>query len=334
MPVVFSRAFALVLLLVPALGCADRDTARARDAWRDDDGVAVSSGSTTDPARIISLSPATTELLFALGAGTRLVGRTQWDQWPPAALEVPDLGPGIRPDVEALLARRPDLVVLYASEDNRAAADRLRALGVRVVALKLDRIDDFRRAARLLGAATGLEARARVVLDSVDATLERVRLATDTLPRVRVFWHIWDNPLITVGAGSFMTELVAIAGGENIYADDTHPSPQITLEDVVRRNPDVVLAGPVGARHIRESAAWQAVPAVRDGRVLVVDTNLVSRASVRLGEAALSLAELLHPGALAHGSPAPLGAPAPFASAAPPGALRGDSLSSVSSASQ
>ncbi|HJU89760.1 MAG TPA: helical backbone metal receptor [Gemmatimonadaceae bacterium] len=295
----FRRIVGSLLLL--ALGACDaRDTPDAPRADvvvdRDDYGNVVESGSTTNPARIISLNPATTELLFALGAGGRLVGRTHWDLYPDSARLVPDLGPGIRPDVEALLTRKPDLVVLYGSEDNRAAAQRLAAFGVKVVALKLDRIDDFRRAARLLGRATGLGDRARTVIDTVDATLARVRQATDTLPDVPVFWHIWDNPLITIGSGSFMTELVAISGGRNVYADDAKPSPQITLEDVVRRDPAVVLAGPVGARLIRRTPAWSAVPAVRAGRVLIVDTMLVSRASVRLGEAAVSLATLLHPG--------------------------------------
>lgn len=288
----------LLLYLAAGLLACGRDDPRGHTPApeRDDYGTIVESGTLEHPARIISLSPATTELLFALGAGSRLVGRTQWDLFPDSARLIPDLGAGIRPDVEALLARDPDLVILYGSQDNRPAAERLRQFGVAVIALKLDSVEHFRRAARLLGRATGLEDRARMVIDTVDATLDRVRRATDTLPNVTVFWHIWDNPLITIGAGSFMTELVEIAGGRNVYADSPQPSPQISLEDVVRRNPDVVLAGPVGAGLVRGTQAWHAVPAVRAGRVLVVDTMLVSRASVRLGEAAMSLAALLHPG--------------------------------------
>jgi iron complex transport system substrate-binding protein len=293
---VYRRPIISLLLCAVALACRERAAPPPSVAERDDYGIEVLAGTRERPARIISLNPSTTELFFALGAGHRLVGRTHWDLWPDSARLVPDLGPGIRPDVEALLAKRPDLVVLYGSEDNRGAAERLRSLGVRVISIKLDRIEDFRRATRLLGIATGLEDQARLVVDSVDATLARVRRATDSLPDVDAFWHIWDNPLITIGSGSFMTELVEIAGGRNIYADDPHPSPQITLEDVVRRNPRVVLAGPVGAALIHGSAGWRAVPAVREGRVIVVDTMLVSRASVRLGEAAVSLARALHPG--------------------------------------
>jgi ABC-type Fe3+-hydroxamate transport system substrate-binding protein len=145
---------------------------------------------------------------------------------------------------------------------------------------------------------TGDSARARAVVDSVTRTLERVRAATAPLPRPTVFWHVWDAPLITIGGGSFMNELVEIAGGRNIYGDLPAVSPQVSFEDLVRRDPDLMLAGPEGAAKLRADPAWRAVRAVREGRVLVVDTALVGRPGVRLGEAAVSLARLIHPGVL------------------------------------
>jgi ABC-type Fe3+-hydroxamate transport system substrate-binding protein len=113
-----------------------------------------------------------------------------------------------------------------------------------------------------------------------------------------VFWHIWDAPLITVGHGSFMNELVDIAGARNVYADITGPSGPISLEDVARRNPDFILAGPIGARQIESDPRWRIVRAAREGKILVVDTLLVARPSVRLGEAGVSLAKLIHPGVI------------------------------------
>ena len=245
--------------------------------------------------RIVSLNPATTEILFAIGAGARLVGRTRWDVWPDSARLVPDLGDGIRPNVEAVLAARPDLVVLYASADNRAAAQRLRAAGIATYAAKIDSIAEFERAVVHLGRLTGDTARARLTRDTVRAALEAVRTATRARRPPSVFWHVWDDPLITIGGGSYLTELVAIAGGRNVYADLADVSPQVAREDVLRRDPDVVIAGPQGARRIAADVAWRPLRAVRDGRIVVVDTNLVGRPSVRLGEAARSLARLLHP---------------------------------------
>jgi len=250
------------------------------------------------PARIVSLNPATTELLFALGAGSRLVGRSQFDLWPDSAKLVPDVGMGLQPNVEVVLGTHPDLVILYASQDNRAAVARFRAAGVSTLALRTDHISDFRRTVELLGEILNDSARARSGADSVNRTLDRVRVATENLPRPAVFWQIWDAPLITIGAGSFLSELVDIAGGRNVYADIAKPSATVSLEDVAKRNPDFVLAGPQGTRKIKDDRRWRIVRAVRDGKVLVVDTVLVGRPSVRLGEAAVSLAHLLHPGAV------------------------------------
>jgi ABC-type Fe3+-hydroxamate transport system substrate-binding protein len=291
----FPRAAKALVILTLASACRGRSAEPAAGS-ADDFGVPVRAGSASSPARIVSLSPATTEILFALGAGPRVVGRTHWDTYPDAARAVTDLGPGIRPNVEAVLAQRPDLVVIYASEDDRPAADRLRAAGITVIALKDDRIDQFQRTVRLLGLATGESANAAIVVDTVMGTLARVRTATSTLDHPTVFWHVWDAPIYTIGAGSYLDELVAIAGGRNVYADLASPSPQVSLEDIIRRDPRFVLAGPEGAARIRASANWQGVRAVREGRVLVVDTMLVGRPSVRLGEAAMSIARLLHPG--------------------------------------
>ena len=261
---------------------------------RDDFGDSVRIGAA--PTRIASLNPATTEILFTLGAGSRVIGRTKYDLWPDSAKYVPVLGDGIRPNVEAVLGAHPDLVLLYASQDNRSAAERFRAAGVNTLSLKVDHISDFRRTTELLGAMLHDSTRAKTVIDSVQRTLDRVQAATRASERPTVFWHIWDAPLITIGSGSFMNELVDIAGARNVYTDITGPSGPIALEDVARRDPDFILAGPIGARQIESDPRWRIVRAAREKKILVVDTLLVARPSVRLGEAAVSLANLLHPG--------------------------------------
>ena len=294
---IFSRlSFRIFIVCSVALAACEKPPAKTATV-NDDFGDPVRIGSV--PARIVSLTPSTTEILFALGAGGRVVGRSDFDLWPIEARQIPSLGNGIQPNVEAVLGTHPDLVVLYASQDNRPAADRLRAAGVSTLALRDDHISDFRRTTELLGAILRDSTRAKTVTDSVYRTLDRVRAATDGLPRPRVFWHIWDAPLITIGAGSFMNELVDIAGASNVYAADiTGPSKPISLEDVARRNPDFILAGPIGARKIAGDPRWRIVRAARDNKVLIVDTVLVARPALRLGEAAVSLANLLHPGAV------------------------------------
>jgi iron complex transport system substrate-binding protein len=288
----------LLALSLALAACGGGDRARVRQEQSvpprvvDDFGDSVA----LSPAqRIVSLSPTTTELLFTIGAGERVVGRTHYDEWPPAAKAVADLGPGIRPNVEAILAVHPDLVVLYAANDNRDAERALRAAGVRTVALKVDRIADFRRATSLLGILAADSAGARMVVDSVQRTLDRVQAATAGLPRVRLAWQLWDTPLLVLGSGSYQHELVTIAGGENLYADEAKPNRQTSLEDLIRRDPDVILTDSSRAAAIRRSARWRGVRAVREGRVLAVDDETSSRASVKLGMAAVTLARLLHP---------------------------------------
>jgi len=291
----FRSSIAALVVLVAVCRPAER-AAQATDALRDDYGTPIAIGHA--PQRIVSLNPATTEILFAIGAGPRLVGRSQYDVFPYSAKFVPSVGAALRPNIESVLATHPDLVVLYASQDNRPAADRFRQAGIQTIAFKNDSIEQFARDTRLLGRATGDSARAAILVDSVMATLARVRAATASLPRPTVLVHAWDRPIIVIGAGSFLSQLLDIAGAKNVYADIVTPSATVTLEDIVKRNPDYVLASPVSAPQMRASASWNAVPAVRAGKLLVYDTVLVGRPSVLLGAAAVSLANLIHPGAV------------------------------------
>jgi len=284
-----------VVVAVPACKAPARDATPAVEV-RDDFGTPIEFGKA--PQRIVSLNPATTELLVTIGTLPRLVGRSQWDTFPESVTTVPSVGQALRPNVEAILNVRPDLVLLYASQDNRDAYDRLRRAGVPTVALRIDSIAQFERDTRLIGRITGDSVRADALVDSVHATLDRVRAATASLPHPTVFIHAWDRPIIAIGGGSFQSQLLEIAGGRNVYGDIAAPSATVTLEDVIQRNPEYVLASPVSAPKMRASASWRTIPAVRAGRVLVYDTLLIGRPSGSLGAAAVSLAALLHPGAV------------------------------------
>src|SRR5258708_7990095 len=232
-PGMSSRAVVLCTVLVLACeGSASKQATRnAADSTtvsiRDDFGHAITLGS--PPKRIVSLNPSTTEILFAIGAGSRLVGRTHWDSWPDSAKLVPDLGDGLRPNIEAVLNAHPDVVILYASNDNRPAADRLRTAGIQSVALRVDSIAQFRRTTLLLGRLAGEPARAKSVVDSVQQTLDSVRASTASLPRTSVFFHAWDNPLITIGRNSFLNHLVDIPRAPTISPYIPPPSPASTL---------------------------------------------------------------------------------------------------------
>jgi iron complex transport system substrate-binding protein len=294
----FQRHAALMVaslaLVAGALACSDSKTERKPQAaafQQDDFGDTIA---VARPAqRIVSLNPVTTEMLFALGAGNRLVGRSHWDRYPDAALAVADLGNAMQPNAEAILGVHPDLVVLYASPSNRAATVQLRKAGINTLSIRDDRISDVRRTLELLARASGDTAAGRIVADSVGRSLAAVSARPRPAKAPTVYWHVWDSPILTIGRGSYLDELVTIAGARNIFGDLPQPSPQVTLEEIVRRNPDYILVGPASAQKLRESPLWRSVPAVRDGRLLLVDTLLVGRPGVRLGEAARSLRALI-----------------------------------------
>ena len=261
---------------------------------RDDFGRIISFAGTAN--RVVSLNPTTTETIFAIGAGSRLIGRSHWDEWPTAAKAVPDMGNGIGPNVEQIVAAHPDLVLLYASEDNRPAAERLASAGVPTLSLRIDRLADFDRAIRLLGRVLDDSAQAALVADTVNASLRRVKTATNELHHPSVVWPLIDASPMVVGGGSFMDELLNFAGARNVYSDLKTPSPIVSLEDIAARNPDFIIRGGEGGSTTPLRGAWGAVPAVALGHVITVPLSLILRPSVQMGTAAAILARALHPG--------------------------------------
>lgn len=298
-PRFLSRVVARALLAAYActsLAACQRRAPGSTSAVTDDFGDTVRVEG--HPRRIVSLNPTTTEILYAIGAGGRLVGRTSYDRIPAEVTAVPDLGPGLRPNVEAVLGAHPDLVILYASNDNRGAARRLRAAGIATVSYKVDRIADFARVTTVLGQLTGDTAAARITVDTVGTTLARTLAITLPLPHPTAFWILYESPLLAVGGGSFLNEMLKVAGARNVYDSLPAPSPVVSFEDLLRRDPDVVLAKPATRAMMLADPRWRTLRAVREGRVLVFDTTIVNGPSSRVGSSAVSLARLLHPDAV------------------------------------
>ncbi|HEU4680665.1 MAG TPA: helical backbone metal receptor [Gemmatimonadales bacterium] len=234
--------------------------------------------------RVASLIPASTELLFAIGAGFSVIGRTSYCDFPSAAQSVPDLGDGIKPSLEAIIAQQPDLVVLYNSGQNATVAERLRELGVAAVRINTDRLSDVGRVARLLGALTGRERSAdslTVAFDTALAIATRGRVGD----RPSVLLLVWEQPPMTIGRGSFLSELVERAGGENLFADVSASSGVVSIEAVAARNPDLILTTADGPSAFADRPEWRVVPAVRARRFLRVNGSEFDRPSPRAPQA-------------------------------------------------
>jgi ABC-type Fe3+-hydroxamate transport system substrate-binding protein len=244
-------------------------------------------------ARVVSLAPSVTELLFAIGAGPQVVGPTTWCRYPPAAAAVPDVGDGLNPNLEAVAARRPDLVLLYQSPLNDAAAAQLGRLGIPTAVLRQDRHEDVARHARLLGVLTGHPAAG----DSIARALEQLVAAPGPAAGVRVTFVVWDAPPTVIGAGSYLDQLVTLAGGENVFHDLRAASAAVSLETIADRDPDVIAilsdsAGSAAPSWTRRPE-WRVVRAVRERRFLVLPADLFGRPSPRAPEAVATLRQLL-----------------------------------------
>jgi ABC-type Fe3+-hydroxamate transport system substrate-binding protein len=247
------------------------------------------------PRRIVSLNPTTTELLFAIGAGARLVGRSVACDYPAAAAEVPDLGDGFPPVVEAVAAADPDLVVLYHSAGNALAAERLRELGIPVLRLRTDRLADVARAARLLGRAVGTPRAGDSVAATLEAELahERATAGRSEAGGIPVLLLAWDQPAIALGAGSFASELVELAGGRNVFADLPAPSAPVSLEAIAAREPAVVILAGSEMPGLERRPEWRTLRGIREGRVVRLTESSSSRPSPRAPQAVRSLRALL-----------------------------------------
>jgi ABC-type Fe3+-hydroxamate transport system substrate-binding protein len=277
------RTHLAALLVLAVAACARREHVPVRGglAVTDDAGRQVTLAA---PARrIVSLLPSFTEILFAIGAGDRLVGRTTWCDYPPEALAVPSVGDGMPPSVEAVAARRPDLVVLYRSGPNVTAAEQLERLGIRTVLFDLNLLEELGPVARRLGILTGRRAAA----DSLTRVMDSVAAQPPTPSTQSLVFIVWDNPPIVIGAGSYLDRLAALAGARNVFHDIGSPSAQVSIETIAARDPDFVALLSDSAVPPRYAARpeWRVVRAVRTARFLFLPGQLFGRPGPRAAEA-------------------------------------------------
>jgi iron complex transport system substrate-binding protein len=253
------------------------------------------------PQRIISLIPSATETIVALGAAGRLVARSEFDV-DPALAHLPSVGEGLTPSLEQLTMLEPDLVVAWPDNPARSVVGRLGDLGVTIYSPQVQTLADLRDATRELGRILGLQNAADSLIAAIDAGLEEVRRAVAGRERPTVFYVVWYEPATTSGSGTYIDELIEIAGGRNVFGDAPGQWPRVSLEEVVRRQPDIVLLSQtedtqIHVERLRSAVGWRELAAVRDGHVVQVDANLYNRPGPRVTEAARRLAALLHPGA-------------------------------------
>lgn len=262
----------------------------------DDAGRTVS---LSKPARrIISLIPSATESLIALDLADLIVGRSRYDVAPEIS-DRPLVGGTTDPSIETIASLKPDLVVSWQSDKRQQFMERLTKLGIPIFIMRTQDTSDVFRSLTSLGTLTAHDERARHVTDSLRALLAGIAQSVKSLPRPKVMYVVYSDPPMTAGPDSFIGQLISVAGGRSIFDDVRDNWPNVTMEEIMRRDPDIVIV-PVGEfkeqelDRLRVTQGWRQLRAIRNGNVVAVPADLLSRPSPGIGMAAMLLRDAIN----------------------------------------
>ena len=284
-----------VLLSLPGVGLAAPPPARM---FTDETGRRVNVPD--HPTRLISLAPSITETLYALGLGDRLVGDTDYCDYPPEAKLKPHVGAVLNPSLEKIVALKPDLVLGIAEANRRETVEQLDRLGIPLYGLTARSLADTLRLISDLGRVLDDEARAQPLVASLQRRIDAVEKRVAGQPRPKVLFVTWYRPLITAGPHTFVSDVIQRAGGLSI-SDDLHGDwPRMSLEEVLKRDPDVILfpsdtSLSPGPKEFAAMPGWKDLRAVQDHRMYFVSEAII-HPSPRLVDALEEVAHILHPG--------------------------------------
>ena len=261
------------------------------------------------PQRIVSTGPGLTEILFALGLGPKVVGVTQYCNYPPEAQKIRRIGTWMTPNLEAILESRPDLVIVQSTKIHDDA--RYKALSLKTLLVELDSLNHIAGSIQQIGAATGTQARAAQLVGQIEAELSAIRKRVAGKKQPRVMFVVGRTPgalegIIAAGNRSYLTEVMQVAGGRNIFDDSIVPYAKVSLEEVLARAPEVIIdmgehpeaAAINEAQKQKEVALYRkypTLPAAKNNRVHIVSSDLFVHPGPRVVDLARTLEKLFHP---------------------------------------
>ena len=258
--------------------------------------------------RIVSMAPNLTEILFALDLGDKIVGVTIDSDYPPAATKKPKAGTFWQPNIEAVIAAKPDLVITLGFTQQRTLAQRLKRIGYNTLTLNIEKVSEFFDAIRLIGTTTSRNSDANELADEITEKLDKLSALMHTNNKVRVLWVVQREPLRVAGRDTFINEMIELAGGENAIGPTLHKYPPIGAEQVIACNPDVVIEPAMNIKYLAEQKTstleyWRRfknIPAVINNRIYIIDGDTVSRLGPRLYQGIEAIAKCLRPELFAH----------------------------------
>ncbi len=290
---------ALCLVLVSLVGC---NTQKGESNNIDPVTIKDSSGTevtiSKKPERIISLVPSSTEIVYALGLGEKIVGVTTYDDFP-AEVKTKEKVGDLTVNTEKVVSLQPDLVL--ANSLNREAVDSLRKLGMTVLVLNASTFNDVYTTIEMIGKATGASKQSADLVATMKKDVEDVKKVVKGVPQEKKpkVWVEIDDKFFTTGKGTFMNDIIEMAGGINI-ASDLAGWKQLSEEQIILRNPDIIFdtyayMNPNAAKLIKERTKWQQMNAVKNGKVFDLDSSVISRPGPRITQGLKEVAKLLHP---------------------------------------
>ncbi|MFZ5447790.1 MAG: cobalamin-binding protein [Thermodesulfobacteriota bacterium] len=252
------------------------------------------------PLRVVTLAASLTEMVFALEAGSRVVGVEQFSDYPPAARELPKVGSYKLPDIERIMALRPDLCLAIKDGNPPHVLERLRGLGIPVYVVDPHSVPAMIATIKEIGHLLAADARAGELAADLNRRYRRIKdLAAQVVCRPRVFLQIGISPIVSAGAHTFLNELIATAGGFNLAAGKV-PYPRFSLEQILALKPEVIIITSMDRGGAFEQVKagwerWEALPAARNHRIYLIDSDIVDRPSPRLVDGLELLFRLIHP---------------------------------------
>ncbi|MBW1997367.1 MAG: cobalamin-binding protein [Deltaproteobacteria bacterium] len=252
------------------------------------------------PTRIISLAPSLTEILYSLGLGGKVIGVTTFSHYPPEARKKPKVGSYINLNVEKIISLSPDLVVGTVDGNEPGVVEILEQAGIRVYIVNPRNVEELLETIVRVGEVCGVPERAGRLVAGLKRRVSGIEETTRSLRKPLVFLQINIKPIMTVNRHTFHHDLIRLAGGVNMAAEGKVTYPRISIEEVIRRRPEVILISSMERSGQFEKARqewlkWTTIPAVRDGRVYLIDSDLIDRPSPRFIEGLELMAELIHP---------------------------------------
>ena len=249
-----------------------------------------------EPERIVSLAPSVTELIFAVGAGDRVVGVTEYDTYPEEVKDLPKVGGFKGPNIELITAQEPD-IVFASTLSGKEEMETLEKMGIPVVMIEAKSIDNIYESIEMLGKITNKEEKAQTIVNEMKSKIQEISEKVKDKPKVKVFNLVDINGNWTAGSGTFIHELINLAGGQNI-AEDTEGWVQYSIEELVSKNPDAIVmssyAGDVET--IKNMEGYKETNAVKNNNIYVVSNDdIISRATNRIVLGLEEIAKFLHP---------------------------------------